>query len=239
MGLSVCELNRNLRGLSAEEVTRLKQRHSTLKNREYAASCHVKRGCQKKELQKQKSELEREVDKLARENAAKPLELDALRGIQLGKVHVGHRGRAWNMSISVDQETDYAELVLSGVEMTLGEEKRTSMKDPQPRRREVHNISQAVCTLLNSGGGVVKAHIKNSNYSFTRDGIGLDLENSFRDILPFPHKYLHYMQNKDYFIVRPWIRDVSDPESWHVDDSCVKKFTSEERVKVRMNTPPF
>ncbi|KAL6074153.1 hypothetical protein STEG23_025636 [Scotinomys teguina] len=54
MGLSVCELNRNLHGLSAEEVMQLKQRRRTLKNGEYAASCHVKRGCQKKELQKQK-----------------------------------------------------------------------------------------------------------------------------------------------------------------------------------------
>uniref|UniRef100_G3U9I0 MAF bZIP transcription factor F n=1 Tax=Loxodonta africana TaxID=9785 RepID=G3U9I0_LOXAF len=80
MELSVRELNRHLRGLSAEEVTRLKQRRRTLKNRGYAASCRVKRVCQKEELQKQKSELEREVDKLARENAAMRLELDALRG---------------------------------------------------------------------------------------------------------------------------------------------------------------
>lgn len=80
MGLSVRELNRHLRGLSSEEVARLKQRRRTLKNRGYAASCRVKRVCQKEELQKQKGELEREVDKLARENAAMRLELDALRG---------------------------------------------------------------------------------------------------------------------------------------------------------------
>uniref|UniRef100_A0A2K5X772 MAF bZIP transcription factor F n=1 Tax=Macaca fascicularis TaxID=9541 RepID=A0A2K5X772_MACFA len=82
MGLSVRELNRHLRGLSAEEVTRLKQRRRTLKNRGYAASCRVKRVCQKEELQKQKSELEREVDKLARENAAMRLELDAARQVR-------------------------------------------------------------------------------------------------------------------------------------------------------------
>ncbi|XP_039381506.1 transcription factor MafF isoform X1 [Mauremys reevesii] len=80
MGLSVRELNHHLRGLSKEEVARLKQRRRTLKNRGYAASCRVKRVCQKEELQKQKTELEREVDKLARENAAMRLELDALRG---------------------------------------------------------------------------------------------------------------------------------------------------------------
>ncbi|XP_036032679.1 schlafen family member 12-like [Onychomys torridus] len=114
------------------------------------------------------------------------------------------------MSISVDQEMDYAELVLSVGEITFGEKNRKSMKDPQLRRREAQKISQAVCTLLNSGGGVVKAHIKNSNYSLTRDGVGLDLENSFGDILPFPHKYLHCMQNKGYFLifVKPWNGDI-------------------------------
>ncbi|XP_076399114.1 schlafen family member 2-like [Peromyscus maniculatus bairdii] len=112
----------------------------------------------------------------------------------------------WKMSISADQEMDYVEVVLSVGEITLGEKNRKLMKDAQPRRREAQNMSQAVCTLLNSGGGVVKAHLKNSNYSLTRDGIGLDLENSFGDILPFPHKYLHYMQKKDYFLifVKPW-----------------------------------
>ncbi|XP_041521167.1 schlafen family member 12-like [Microtus oregoni] len=115
------------------------------------------------------------------------------------------------MSISVDQETDYAELVLSVGEITLGEENRKTMKDPQLRRREAHSISQAVCTLLNSGGGVVKAHIKNSNYSFKRDGVGLDLENSFRELLPFPQKYLDCVQNKGYFLifVKPWIPNIS------------------------------
>ncbi|KAH0507061.1 Schlafen family member 12 [Microtus ochrogaster] len=115
------------------------------------------------------------------------------------------------MSISIDQETDYAELVLSVGEITLGEENQKTMKDPQLRRREAHSISQAVCTLLNSGGGVVKARIENSNYSFKRDGIGLDLENSFREILPFPQKYLDCVQNKGYFLifVKPWIPNIS------------------------------
>ncbi|XP_043924391.1 transcription factor MafF isoform X1 [Protopterus annectens] len=77
--MSVRELNHHLRGLTKEDVIRLKQRRRTLKNRGYAASCRVKRVCQKEELEKQKSELEREVDKLARENANMKLELEALR----------------------------------------------------------------------------------------------------------------------------------------------------------------
>ncbi|XP_005372402.1 schlafen family member 12-like, partial [Microtus ochrogaster] len=115
------------------------------------------------------------------------------------------------MGISVDQETDYAELVLSVGEITQGEEIRKTMNNRELIAREAHSISQAVCTLLNSGGGVVKARIKNSNYSLIRDGVGLDLENSFREIVLFPHKYRDYMQNKGYFLifVKPWVPDIS------------------------------
>lgn len=79
MSLSVRELNLHLRGLSREEVQKLKQRRRTLKNRGYAASCRVKRVTQKEELEKQKSQLQQEVDKLASENASMRAELDHLR----------------------------------------------------------------------------------------------------------------------------------------------------------------
>ncbi|XP_028615299.1 schlafen family member 12-like isoform X1 [Grammomys surdaster] len=120
--------------------------------------------------------------------------------------HLGSRDSDWKMNIAVDQDTDYAELVLSVGKITLGEKTRKSMKDCQLRRREAKNFTQAVCALLNSGGGVVKAHIKNQNYSFTRDGIGLDLVNSFPSILQLPHEYLDFMQHKDCFFifVKPW-----------------------------------
>ncbi|KAL1764235.1 schlafen 4, partial [Sigmodon hispidus] len=113
------------------------------------------------------------------------------------------------MPISIDLETDYAELVLYVGEITFGEKTRKKLKDVQQRRREAHIVSQAVCALLNSGGGVVKAHIKNSNYNFTRDGVGLDWEKSFVDFLASPSKYLDYMQNHDDFLifVKPLITD--------------------------------
>ncbi|XP_063796627.1 transcription factor MafF isoform X3 [Pseudophryne corroboree] len=79
MSMSVRELNHHLRGLSKEEVVRLKQRRRTLKNRGYAASCRVKRVSQKEELEKQKNDLQQEVEKLAQENSTIKLELDALR----------------------------------------------------------------------------------------------------------------------------------------------------------------
>ncbi|XP_075847463.1 schlafen family member 2-like isoform X3 [Microtus pennsylvanicus] len=115
------------------------------------------------------------------------------------------------MSISIDQETDYAELVLYVGEITQGEEIRKKMKNKELKAREAHSISQAVCTLLNSGGGVVKARVKNSDYSFKRDGVGLDLEDSFLKIVLFPYKYRDYMQNKGEFLifVKPWVPDIS------------------------------
>ncbi|XP_061905362.1 transcription factor MafK [Entelurus aequoreus] len=79
VAMSVRELNQHLRGLTKDDVVRLKQRRRTLKNRGYAASCRIKRVTQKEELERQKTELQREVDKLARENASMRLELDALR----------------------------------------------------------------------------------------------------------------------------------------------------------------
>lgn len=79
VAMSVRELNQHLRGLTKEDVVRLKQRRRTLKNRGYAASCRIKRVTQKEELERQKTELQQEVDKLARENASMRLELDALR----------------------------------------------------------------------------------------------------------------------------------------------------------------
>ncbi|KAK5866330.1 hypothetical protein PBY51_020530 [Eleginops maclovinus] len=77
--MSVRELNQHLRGLTKDEILQLKQRRRTLKNRGYAASCRVKRVTQKEELEKQKTVLQQEVDKLANENASMRVELDALR----------------------------------------------------------------------------------------------------------------------------------------------------------------
>ena len=68
--MTVRELNQILQGLPKEEVTRVKQKRRTLKNRCYAQNCRSKRLCLKNNLEVANLELKKKLQclKMDRDN---------------------------------------------------------------------------------------------------------------------------------------------------------------------------
>ncbi|CAG4988021.1 unnamed protein product [Colias eurytheme] len=81
VSISVRDLNRQLkmRGLTRDQIVRMKQRRRTLKNRGYAASCRIKRIEQKDELETEKSQEWQDMEAMQEENNRIRDEIEALR----------------------------------------------------------------------------------------------------------------------------------------------------------------
>ncbi|XP_068021488.1 schlafen family member 11-like isoform X1 [Melanerpes formicivorus] len=109
--------------------------------------------------------------------------------------------------VQVHLETEYPEVVLCVGEMCFGVKARQKMPKAS-KQDQKHTLARALCALLNSGGGVVKAEIANEGYNLERDGIGADLEEAFRSLLLIVEweKYLDLEQqgNNLLIFVKAW-----------------------------------
>ncbi|XP_077021259.1 protein SLFN14-like [Tamandua tetradactyla] len=114
-------------------------------------------------------------------------------------------------NLKTDREMLYPETVVEVGRVTFGEENRKKMTNSYLKRTENSKIVQAICALLNSGGGIIKAEIDDQTYSYRCHGLGQDLETSFQKLLPSgSQKYLDYMQQGHNLLifVKSWIPDV-------------------------------
>uniref|UniRef100_A0A8C5YCK8 Schlafen family member 13 n=1 Tax=Microcebus murinus TaxID=30608 RepID=A0A8C5YCK8_MICMU len=86
--------------------------------------------------------------------------------------------KEYNSSLAL--ELSYPDLVINIGEVTLGEGNRKMLQKAQ-RDQEKARVTQAVCALLNSGGGVIR--MEKANKEERRVELGLDLEQSLRDLI--------------------------------------------------------
>ncbi|KAM4843299.1 protein SLFN14-like [Thomomys bottae] len=114
-------------------------------------------------------------------------------------------------NLQADLEMSFAEKIVSVGRVTFGEENRKKMSNSCLKRNENLKIIKAICALLNSGGGVIKAEIEDRTYNYQCHGLGLDLETSFQKLLPSgSQKYLDYTQQENtlFIFVKAWNPDV-------------------------------
>ncbi|XP_035156710.3 schlafen family member 5 [Callithrix jacchus] len=109
------------------------------------------------------------------------------------------------MTLRIDSDTNFPECVIDAGKVTLGTQQRQEM-DPRLREKQNEIILQAVCALLNSGGGVIKAEIENKGYNYESHGVGLDVP-------PICRNYLDAMQKENYFLmfVKSWKTEAGAP----------------------------
>uniref|UniRef100_G1PX44 Schlafen family member 11 n=1 Tax=Myotis lucifugus TaxID=59463 RepID=G1PX44_MYOLU len=105
-------------------------------------------------------------------------------------------------------ELSLPDLVINVGEVTLGEKNRKKLKKTQ-REQEKEKISQAACALLNSGGGVIRMEMANSDEHPVE--MGLDLEESLRTLIQSSDLQAFFEINQQgrcfYIFVKSWNTD--------------------------------
>eukprot|EP00069_Balaena_mysticetus_P020537 bmy_02907T0 len=98
--------------------------------------------------------------------------------------------------------------------------------NPKLQKKQNESIVHAVCALLNSGGGVVKAETENKDYNYDSHGVGLYLPSTFKG-------YLDEMQQGDLFLIfRPLVYDLLTLCSslCHRHRTCTNVMNSQEAL---------
>ncbi|NWR95455.1 SLN13 protein, partial [Furnarius figulus] len=101
---------------------------------------------------------------------------------------------------------NYADVMVHVGKVVLGESfrKNTSSK----LKRQVRNLSIAVCALLNSGGGIVRMESECRNYRFQNHAVGNDIETSLRNCIDGKKicEYFTWMQQESNLLlfVKTW-----------------------------------
>ncbi|XP_012642867.2 schlafen family member 13-like [Microcebus murinus] len=111
--------------------------------------------------------------------------------------------KEYNSSLAL--ELSYPDLVINIGEVTLGEGNRKKLQKAQ-RDQEKARVTQAVCALLNSGGGVIR--MEKANKEERPVEFGLDLEQSLRDLIDSSNLQAFFEFNQPgrcfYIFVKSW-----------------------------------
>ncbi|XP_054565397.1 schlafen family member 11 [Eptesicus fuscus] len=105
-------------------------------------------------------------------------------------------------------ESSYPDLVINVGEVTLGEGNRKKLQKTQ-RDQEKEKVARAACALLNSGGGVIRMEMANSDEHPVE--MGLDLEESLRALIQSLDFQAFFETNQHgrcfYIFVKSWDND--------------------------------
>ncbi|XP_018422452.1 PREDICTED: schlafen family member 13-like [Nanorana parkeri] len=123
-----------------------------------------------------------------------------------------------NYKISVD--TSYPDQVLYAGEATLGKNQRKSIAK-QKRIIQRKNISKAVCTLLNSGGGIVRVGFADKDYNYIQDGLPEDIKTILSELISslLLQDYLDLIQCQSFLLifVKTWSTQNGFPKLCSLD----------------------
>uniref|UniRef100_A0A8C9A855 Schlafen family member 13 n=1 Tax=Prolemur simus TaxID=1328070 RepID=A0A8C9A855_PROSS len=105
-------------------------------------------------------------------------------------------------------ELSHPDLVINIGKVTLGEGNRKKLQKTQ-KDQEKERVTQAVCALLNSGGGVIRIEMANKDERPVE--LGLDLEQSLRDLIESSDLQAFFefkQQGRHFYIfVKSWSSD--------------------------------